>query len=143
MNQKEKQMGAVYVTVRLSNAIDVEMARQGLLEQNKVRTFEGAALVDTGATRSVIPPDIAKHLGLGIYRQATGLLADGTRVSCGVCTGIRFEINGRETLEDAYVMGDSVLIGQTVLESTDLFVDCVNRRVIPNPAHPEGPVFRL
>ena len=136
-------MGAVYVTVRLSNAIDAEMERQGLLEKSRIRTYEGEALVDTGAARSVIPPDIANNLGLGIYRQATGLLADGTRISCGVCNGIRFEINGRETLEDAYVMGDSILIGQTVLESTDLLVDCVNRKVIPNPAHPEGPVFRF
>ena len=89
----------------------------------------------------MIPPDIANSLGLGIYRHATGLLANGTRVSCGVCTGIRFEIDGRETLEDAYVMGDSVLIGQTVLVSTDLLVDCVSRKVIP--AHPEGPLFRF
>jgi len=34
-----------------------------------------------------------------------------------------------------------VLIGQTVLESTDLLVDCVSRKVIP--AHPEGPLFRF
>jgi hypothetical protein len=50
---------------------------------------------------------------------------------------------GRRTFEDAYVMGRDVLIGQTVLETTDLLVDCANRKVIPNPAHPEGPVVRL
>jgi hypothetical protein len=40
-------------------------------------------------------------------------------------------------------MGDAVVIGQTVLESTDLLVDCVHRKVIPNPAHPEGPALRV
>jgi clan AA aspartic protease len=136
-------MGEVNVRVRLSNATDIEMSEQGLLESSKVRSCEVEALVDTGATRSVIPQSLVDRLGLRIYRQATGTLADGTRVPCGVCGGIRFEIHGRETLEDAYVMGDSVLIGQTVLQSTDLLVDCSNHRVIPNPKHPEGPVFRL
>lgn len=54
-----------------------------------------------------------------------------------------FEILGRETCEDAYVVGDEVLIGQTTLETTDLRVDCKNQKVIPNPAHPDGPVFRI
>ena len=136
-------MGEVNVKVRLSNAIDIEMSEQGLLESSKVRSCEVEALVDTGATRSIIPQSLVDRLGLRIRRQATGTLADGTRVPCGVCGPIAFEIHGRETLEDAYVMGDSVLIGQTVLESTDLLVDCSNRKVIPNPKHPEGPVFRF
>jgi hypothetical protein len=40
-------------------------------------------------------------------------------------------------------MGDTVVIGQTVLESTDLLVDCLNLRVIPNPKHPDGPVLHF
>ena len=72
-----------------------------------------------------------------------GTLADGSRVSCGVCSGVLCKIDDRETLEDAYVMGDTVLVGQTVLQSTDLLVDCSNHSVIPNPKHPEGPVFRF
>ena len=99
--------------------------------------------MDTGSTQSIIPPDLAKSPGLRIHRQATGILADGKRVSCGVSLGVRYEIGGRDTCQDAYIMGDSVVIGQTVLESTDLLVDYVNRKVIPNPAHPEGPALRL
>ena len=136
-------MGEVYVKVQLSNATDVEMAEQGLIEKSKVRTCQVDALVDTGANRSILPNGIVERLGLRIRRQATGTLADGSQVSCGVCSGVIFKIDGRETLEDAYVMGDSVLAGQTVLQSTDLLVDCSNHRVIPNPAHPEGPVFRF
>ena len=33
------------------------------------------------------------------------------------------EIDGRDTLEEALILGDEVLIGQTVLEKLDLFVD--------------------
>ncbi len=76
-------------------------------------------------------------------RHTTAALADGSKIPVGVSGGIRFEIEGRETLEDAYIIGNDVLIGQTVLESTDLLVDCTNRKVIPNPAHPDGPTFRI
>ncbi|WP_248277606.1 hypothetical protein [Brasilonema sp. UFV-L1] len=55
----------------------------------------------------------------------------------------KLEIEGRETTESALVAGDEVLIGQTVLESSDLLVDCNNQRLIPNPKNPEYPVFRI
>ena len=134
-------MGAVYVRVRLSNAGDVEKARTGQATPDAVRTIEVNALVDTGATRSAIPKEIAQQLGLSILSHATGRLADGARVEVGFSSPIAFEIMGRETFEGAYVMGDEVLIGQTVLESTDLLMDCKNRQVIGQ--HPEGPIYRL
>ncbi len=46
------------------------------------------------------------------------------------------EILGRDTQEEALVLGDEVLIGQTTLEATGLVVDCANRTVYPNPANP-------
>jgi hypothetical protein len=50
---------------------------------------------------------------------------------------------GRDTLEEALVLGDEVLIGQTVLEKLDLLADCANRRLIPNLAHPDQPVTNV
>src|SRR5207253_3153266 len=120
----------VHVKVQLSNATDIGMVEQGLLEAGAVRQCEVDGLVGTGATRSIIPADVAKRLGLSVLAEVTGTMADGSRVSCGMTSGIVFEIEGRRTLEDAYIMGDSVLIGLTVLESTDLLVDCANERVI-------------
>ena len=58
LNTKRKPMGEVHVRVRLSNYGDIEMVRRGLFEADKVRTCEVDALVDTGATRSVIPPEL-------------------------------------------------------------------------------------
>jgi predicted aspartyl protease len=84
MKRKDDNRGAVYVTVRLSNATDVGMMFRGLLEKGEVRTWEGEALVDTGSTLSLVSPELAEKLGLRIHRQATGVLADGNRVSCGV-----------------------------------------------------------
>lgn len=59
----------------------------------------------------------------------------------GVTEAVRIELEGRPTYEDCLVLGDEVLIGQTALESTDLFVDCVNGRLAPNPAHPNSVVM--
>ena len=87
-------MGEVNVRVRLSNATDVDLAERGLLARDQIRACEVDALVDTGATRSIIAPGIAAQLGLTI--RALGQLADGSRVTVDVCSTIRFEIQGRE-----------------------------------------------
>lgn len=134
-------MRAVYVKVRLSNSWDVENVRRGLAKSDQVRSCQVDALVDTGATRSAIPRELADKLGLTIIGQAVGKLADGSSAAVDICGPIGFEIMGREGFEDAYVMGDQILIGQTLLERTDLLVDCKNQRVVGR--HPEGPVHRL
>lgn len=134
-------MGEVHVKVRLSNAADVEYAEKGLLDPVTIRSCEVDALVDTGSTRSFISTSIADKLGLVARLEAHGIMADGTRVKVGVTTGILFEIEGREAIEDAYILGDQVLIGQTTLQATDLLVDCTNHKVIPR--HAEGHIVRV
>jgi hypothetical protein len=69
--------------------------------------------------------------------------ADGRREVVGVTEPFVVELAGRDTVEEAMVLGDDVLIGQTVLEKLDLFVDCEGRRLIQNPAHLDGPVTRV
>ncbi len=49
----------------------------------------------------------------------------------------------RDTVDNALVLGDEGLIGQTVLEKLDWLVDCARRRVIPNPAHPDQPITKI
>ncbi|MBI2149783.1 MAG: retroviral-like aspartic protease [Acidobacteria bacterium] len=138
---KRETMGEVNVKVRLSNAADVEMVNQGLLEPDRVRSVEVDAVVDTGAAKSILPSEIVERLGVSITRKTFGILADGRRVPTARTGPILFEIEGRTSYEDAYVLGDQVLIGQTVLESTDLLVDCTNRKLVGK--HPEGPLHRL
>ncbi len=53
------------------------------------------------------------------------------------------ECRGRDTVEDAMVLGDEVLIGQTVLEKLDLWADCAGRRLVPNPANPDQSVTKV
>ena len=108
-----------------------------------MRTYEAEALVDTGAVRCVLPSFVADQLGLARIGRSIAEYADGRLDEVDLTEGVRFEILGRKTLEEALVLGDEVLIGQTVLEKTDLFVDCQRQRLIPNPAHPDQPVSKV
>jgi clan AA aspartic protease len=136
-------MGEVRVKARLTNVVDEELVHRGLLARDAVRTYEADALVDTGAVRTVVPPDVASRLGLASRGQHVVEYADGRREAVNVAGPVGVELEGRSTLEDALVLGDEVLIGQTVLEKLDLFVDCQRRRVVPNPAHPDQAVTKV
>ncbi|MBD1931166.1 clan AA aspartic protease [Trichocoleus sp. FACHB-69] len=131
------------VQVRLTNAIDEELVNRGLLNPNLLRVYETQALVDTGATRTVLPMDIVQHLGLRIMSQQVAKYADGREEAVGLTGPVIIEIEGRQTIEATMVTGNQVLIGQTVLETLDLLVDCKNQRLVPNPAHPDYPVLRV
>ena len=124
-------MGEVRVHVKLTNALDEALHRRKKLSAQKVRSCEATALVDTGAVRSMVPASIVKQLGLAIRGQRMAEYADGRKERVGITEPIVIDVDGRDTLEEALVLGDEVLIGQTVLEKLDLLVDCVHRRVIP------------
>jgi len=134
-------MGEVRVKVKLSNGADQMLADTGSLDRTRIRSCVVEAMVDTGAVRSVIPESVALQLGVPSTRIRTVALADGRRQSVPLAGPLVFEIDGRDTFDDAYVLGDEVLIGQTVLEKMDLLVDCARQCVVP--AHPEGPINKL
>jgi len=136
-------MGAVRVTVKLTNASDEVLRQQHRLAERKVRAYEAQGLVDTGAVQTVIPADVLKRVGVGIRGQRVAEYADGRKESVGITNPLIIEIMGRDTVEEALVLGDEVLIGQTVLEKLDLHVDCANQRLIPNPAHPDQAVTKV
>jgi clan AA aspartic protease len=140
---REKAMGEVRVKVTLTNAGDEILVRRGLATADKIRSYEADALVDTGAVRSVLPIHVVQRLGLATVGKARATYANDTAEDVDVTEVVGIEIDGRRTTEEMLVLGSEVLIGQTVLESLDLFVDCVSQRVVPNPAHPDQPVIKI
>jgi len=100
-------------------------------------------MIDTGAVRSVLPVQLVEQLGIQIRGNRVAEYADGRNEVVGVTEPIVFEIMERDTLEEALVLGNEVLIGQTVLEKLDLFADCAQHRLIPNPDHPDQPVSKV
>ena len=136
-------MEEVRARVKLTNAIDEALARRGQMAADQVRSYEADALVDTGAVRCVLPPHVAQSLGLQIIGQRVAEYADGRSEAVDLTEPLTLRVGSREELETAMVLGDEVVIGQTMLEKLDLVVDCVNRRLVPNPAHPDQPVSKV
>ena len=100
-------------------------------------------MVDTGAVRSKIPAHVMEALGLMSRGNRGAEIADGRTEVVAVAEPIVFAVMGRDTLEEALVLGDEVLIGQTVLEKLDLLADCANRRLVVNQAHPDQPMSKV
>ena len=136
-------MGEVRVKIKLTNNIDEVMVRQKKLARSKVRTMEIEGVVDTGAVALALPSYVAEKLGLTRLGKQVAQYADGRLAEVDVTEAVIIEILGRRTSEEALVLGDEILIGQTVLEKTDLLVDCREQRLIPNPAHPNQPVMKI
>ena len=125
-------LGEVRVKVKLTNAVDQALVRRGLLTADKIRSYDADALVDTGAVRSVLPIHVVQLLGLAIVDKARATYANDAAEDVDVTEMVGITLLGRRTTEETLVLGSEVLIGQTVLESLDLQVDCTNHRVIPD-----------
>ena len=141
--QEAIEMGEVRIQVKLINAGDEVLVRRGLMAPGQVRSCITDGLVDTGSVVSALPLEIVRRLGLSTTGKARAQYANGSEESVDLTEVVGFVINDRRTTEEALVLGNEVLIGQTVLERLDLLVDTVNRRVIPNPAHPNEPVLKI
>ena len=136
-------MGEVRVKVRITNATDQALARRGKMKPEEVRFYEADAMVDTSAVQTVMPFDVVNALGLETPEKRGVEYADGRKEVVPVTEAILVEIGNRRTNDEALVLGDEVLIGQTILEKLDLHVDCANQKVIPNPAHPDQAVTKV
>ncbi|OGG43512.1 MAG: clan AA aspartic protease [Candidatus Handelsmanbacteria bacterium RIFCSPLOWO2_12_FULL_64_10] len=136
-------MGEVKVAVKLTNTADMALRRRNLIKPEEVRAVEANALIDTGAVSFVLPSLVAERLGLARPFKQVVRYADGRREEVDLTEPVLVELMGRHTVEEALVLGDEVIIGQTILEKTDLHVDCRERRLLPNPAHPDQPVLKI
>lgn len=136
-------MGEVRVKIKLTNQFDEVSVRKKKLAQSKVRSLEIDGVVDTGAVALALPSHVVEQLGLTRLGKQMAQYADGRLAEVDVTEAVTIEIMGRRTSEEALVLGDEILIGQTILEKTDLWVDCRGRRLFPNPAHPNQPVMKV
>ena len=136
-------MGEVKVRIKITNNVDDVLAQQGKLPRAQVRSMEVDGIVDTGAVSLSLPSHIVEKLGLTRKFKQVAQYADGRLEEVDVTEPVFVEIMGRNTCEEAMVLGDEILIGQTILEKTDLMVNCREQRLFPNPAHPNQPVMKV
>lgn len=94
------------------------------------------ALVDTGASYTVVPRDVLARLGVQATESDSFILADGSQRQYDMAW-VQVRIDSRVELS-LCVFGESgsgALLGAFTLEAFRLGVDALNRRLIPTPAY--------
>lgn len=136
--RKVDDMGRVIVDVALANHEDVILADAGMLPVEDVRRTTISGVIDTGATRLVLPQQVVKQLGLRIAGEAQVRYADQRVSKRKLAPYVQLRLLNRESVFSAVVepRRKDALIGAIVLEELDLIVDCPRQRLVPRD--PEG-----
>jgi predicted aspartyl protease len=126
-------MGRFSVEFKLKNNSDVVLAKLGSLAADQVRQVTIEGLVDTGATRLVIPQKVADQLGVSEVGEVQVRYADRRADTRKVVGDMLLELQGRESIFRAIVEPnrDNALIGAIVLEELDFVVDCITQKLAP------------
>lgn len=138
-------MGEVRVRLGLSNFEDERMVARGFLPADQVRRAEVEALVDTGATRLVLPKNVADQLGLAVLGRIPVRYANESVALLDRVGVVKVRLMGRETEVEALVEPAKTyaLLGVVPLELLDLWVDPIARRLVPNPESPDAPLSEM
>lgn len=126
-------MGRFSVEVEVANNDDLARARAGDIAFSDVRRTRIRGVVDTGATRLVLPASVIQVLGANIGGKVGVRYADGRIADRDKADGIQLTCLGRTSVFNAVVEPDreSALLGAIVLEDLDLIVDCTTQKLIP------------
>jgi predicted aspartyl protease len=126
-------VGRFSVELEVANNEDVVKARAGFLPPEQVRRCRISGLVDTGATRLVLPASVVAALGLRDAGEVRVRFADGRRESKSVVGDVQVEIQGRSSVFTAVVEPGraDALIGAIVLEELDFVPDCTRQALLP------------
>lgn len=133
VSDRSDTLGRLSIEVELVNNNDLVRAKAGDIPNEAVRRTTLRGIVDSGATRLVIPEAVARQLGLDSVAQTTVRYADGRSGRRELAGNIHLSALGRSGLFDAIVEPglDSALIGAIVLEVLDLIVDCTRQTLAP------------
>jgi predicted aspartyl protease len=129
----DPKMGRFAVDVEVVNNEDLVEFRRGHLKANEVRRKTIKGIVDSGASRMILPKAVAKELGFPIKKSKTKVrYADGRQSLRTEVDEVRVFLEGRDGAFTAIVepKRDTALIGAIVLEDLDLLVDCKNARLV-------------
>jgi len=133
-NPDTANMGRFSVDIEIANNEDLVEVRRGHLDAAKVRRMTVRGVVDSGATRLVLPQAVAKALGLPVKKEKIRVrYADGRRGLRSEVEEARVTILGRDGVFSAVVepKRDSALIGAIVLEDLDFLMDCTKLCLVP------------
>ena len=136
-------VGRFGVELEIANNDDLALARRGLLPPDQVRRETIHGVVDSGATKLVLPQAVVKRLGLPLGDKIKVRYADGRKVQREGAEGVYVQLLGRHGTFTAIVepRRKTALVGAIVLEDLDLLVDCTAQRVVPRD--PRGAIYEI
>jgi predicted aspartyl protease len=131
--RRVKKMGRIKVEVELANNGDLEAAERGDLPVDQVRRVTIVGVVDSGASRLVLPTAVANQLGLRITGKIKVTYADGRTAKRDRAEGVHLKLLGRQSVFRASLepKRQTALIGALVLEDLDFLVDPSKERIYP------------
>jgi predicted aspartyl protease len=137
------EVGRFNVDIELANYRDIVRAEDGVLPKNQVHRLTVSGLVDSGATRLVLPQSVVEQLGLPLGKKIKVQYADGRTAQRYLVEEVFLELLGRHSIFKAVVepKRTTALIGAIVLEDLDLLIDCTHQRVVPRD--PRGEVVEI
>ena len=126
-------MGRFSVEFDVANNDDIVRAKAGILAAAEVRRRKVSGIVDTRATRLVLPAMVATALGLSETGKVSVRFADGRKGRRGLVGGVFLKILDRSSVFTAVVERGrtDALIGAIVLEELDLIPDCTRQALVP------------
>src|SRR5690348_4078974 len=124
MRRNGAKMGRSSVDLQLANNFDLALVSVGQLAREKVRRVKLRGVVDSGATRLVLPKKIVQELGLQETGKVDVKYADGRQATGPLVDNVFLELQGRSSAFKTSVEPnrDSALIGAIVLEDLDFLV---------------------
>jgi predicted aspartyl protease len=136
-------VGRIRIEVEVANNDDLIRAKDGHLPPDKVRRQRIDGIVDSGATKLVLPQSVAKQLGLRLRNKSKVRYADGRRAARREAKGVYVELLGRHDTFSAIIESrpKTALLGAMILEGLDLLVDCQQQRLVPRD--PSGPIYEI
>ncbi len=138
-------MGEVKVEVELENAGDREVCRRGYIREDQIRSLTVPLVVDTGAVMLVLPQDLVETLGLTKVGTVIVIYADERKEERPVAGAVTVRVGKRRMNVDCIVgpPNSEPLLGQVVLETLDLLVDCAQQKLVPRPESPYLPLLKI
>lgn len=127
------EMGRFSVEITIANQEDLLRAKMGDISPEQVRQVTLPGVVDTGATRLVLPASVVSQLNLNPAGKTRVRYADQRKATRQIVKYVWLRLMGREGVFSAVVEPNrtDALIGAIVLEELDLVADCITQTLHP------------
>ena len=96
-------MGRIVAQLSLANHQDVVLASAGVIPKDQVRRVTIEGVVDSGATRLVLPQTVVKQLGLKPSSEVPVRYADDRKVKRKLVSDVHLKLLDRESVFSAVV----------------------------------------